>query len=196
MHRSLLLICSTGSVLGCASRPAIPASTPRELPACTPALLASTPPYDTSRISELVGVYGWMSVDTLSTREAPFQGARWRDYFKLWLTDSALRRQHANAPREFFPLGVISGGIIGFDSSGFSRDNPQIQVPDYEQRYLMIRYFAGSGNDLPMDELPISVLGVWGFGGYYENGWPATKDRNGKLVPSFVGYYCAYRMVR
>lgn len=180
--------------------------------ACTARLLAATPPYHASRFQDLVGHYRWTSVDTVSTRLAipPELLERMRKVgrslpteFRLWRTDPALRK--AVPPRAgdwgHGAIGPLSGELVHADTAGFSPDHPQVEVTSDTTPYLEILYDPRVGRGLldgghVMEVLPIEVMGDWGFGGYYDTRGDllAVKDRNGKLIPSFAGYYCAFKL--
>lgn len=178
---------------------------------CTAALLARTPPYDTLRVGELAGRYRWRAIDTLSTRvplpaealERATQAKPFPRAFWLRPTDSRLRVATPRAPNKRYrrAIGPLSGIVLDGDTTGFSPEHPQVEVSGGRVHYLTILYDPRVGEGLldgghVMELLPIQVLGSWGFGGYYDTAGDLIGflDRNGKWVPTFAGYYCAFRL--
>jgi hypothetical protein len=180
-------------------------------PSCTAELLASTPPYDQSRFGQLIGHYRWTNIDTVSTRRAISpadyeqmkRGQLLRSEFRLWPTDSAFRIAipFRSGLGGRAAVGPLSGALVHGDTAGFSPDHPQIEVTSEARPYLEILYDPRVGRSLldgghVMELLPVQVLGDWGFGGYYDTRGDliGERDRDGKVIPSFAGFYCAFRL--
>ena len=175
--------------------------------ACTATLLAHTAAYDSAHIFALVGRYRLVSVDTVSTRRPELLSRELRAKRKLEVQEFRLWRANQppaeSRPRRFGELwsGPVQGAMSGRDSADFGPDRPQLQVGGRAGNELRIVYdpivydaVVMDGGDLTVD-LPIAVLGPWGFGGpYIHHSQFYLKDLDGKPIPPFAGYYCALRI--
>ena len=175
--------------------------------ACTAALLAHTAPYDSAHIFALVGRYRLVWVDTVSTRRPERLPRELRaerkpavQEFRLW---RANQPPAESRPRRFGELwrGPVQGAMSGRDSADFGPGRPQLQVGGRAGNDLRIVYdpivydaVVMDGGDLTVD-LPIAVLGPWGFGGAYVHySQFYLADLDGKPIPPFAGYFCALRI--
>lgn len=174
---------------------------------CSRALLAHTSRYTPAMYGRLPGTYRWYNVDTVSTRQpwpaAIEQKLRAGREIRLWRRSASARDSlnGAGNRKRWRSVGPIAGAITAFDTTGFSDEHPQIELPNPQQPFLTLLYDSRVGRGLLdgghiMDILPIEVLGDWGFGGYYDSSGSliAVRDKNGGLVPTFAGYYCAVRI--
>lgn len=152
-----------------------------EAKGCTPELLARTPAYDSSHVLGLVGhcrlvlidaAAGWLDLN----RRSGTLGHENR--LTLWKTDSLHR--------------------YSFEQAGFTPDLPQVTVSERGLDYLTVVFnpnWMSDADGAKIWELPISKEGVWGFGGYFEEGaYVVPSDADGNALGHRAGFHCATRV--
>lgn len=174
---------------------------------CTAALLARTPPYDSTKVLTLAGEYRWIWVDTVSTRRPDRLPPALRLHsrpairrFRLWQADTIAAQPSSDPRLRRRWVGQVAGAIVGADTAGFGPSRPQLEISGRGKKTLNVVYdrrvWEGmlDGGDV-VDFLSIDVAGSWGFGGYHvRHSQFYVVDLDGKPIPSFAGYYCAMRV--
>ena len=169
---------------------------------CTPALLASATPYDSSRVRELTGSYRLVQVDTargwVETEVQHSSPAAGRP-LRLWVADSVVAHFR---PRLFTGTLIpakrpVIGAVTGYGESGFTDMNPQVEIGGAALNELTVAYHARPVLDgVAPWRFPVERVGPWGFGGYFDQGadWITPFGIDGKPLPPRSGYYCALRV--
>lgn len=187
------------ALVGCHHQP----STWQELAAkngCTSELLARTAPYDSTRLSTLVGSYRLVQIDTTAgwfELERGYGDAGRASAMRLWAADSLNAHWRKNLfTGKIGPVNrPISGALAGYENAGFSAGNPQIDVTSRALDYLTVRFTPQLMFDGQIWELPIERLGSWGFGGHFEEGsYVVPAGRDGRALGQRAGFYCAFKL--
>jgi hypothetical protein len=200
MHRIWLLTIATLTAAAC-RRPMAQWHAVSQRSGCTPALLRATPAFDTAHILGVVGTYELVQVDTArGWHTVGGTAAHPWPVLDLWAADSV----HAHSRRDGLTHELVAanrpvvGALRGYEMEGFTADNPQAELAPHRETYLIVQFSSQPmGDGSTIWTLPVTYLGNWGFGGYYQEGayvLPAGPD--GEPLGQRAGFYCAFRRSR